>query len=233
MIHLVSFFERDGISRRTAELCPKLTAAIMSRVEKQTGRIRQHPPDSRPSKRSTFGKARKSMTSSVNTTRRGFLSTAAALAASAAVAIPANGADASTPDPIFEAIETHKAARLAFKNAVSRGCALERELPRGKTRSWIMDWEEEIVETDDPRWIDSVREIHRTSEAATDAACALANVAPTTMAGVVGLLQYAISFRPEEWPEGVESDDDTETRPWHTFLIETLIAVLPGMAVPS
>ena len=61
----------------------------------------------------------------------------------------------------------------------------------------------------------------------------LANVAPTTMAGVVGLLQYAISFPPEEWPEGVASDDDTETRPWHTFLIETLIAVLPGMAVQS
>ncbi|MEA2892606.1 MAG: hypothetical protein QOI05_3399 [Bradyrhizobium sp.] len=173
------------------------------------------------------------MTSSTNTTRRGFLSTAAALAASAAVAIPANAADASTPDPIFEAIEVHKAARLAFDNAVSRGSALEQELPREKTRSWITVWEEEIVETDDPRWIDSVREVHRTSDAATDAAYALANVAPTTMGGVVELLQYAISFPPEEWPEGVESDEDTETRPWHTFLIEMLIAVLPGMAVQS
>jgi hypothetical protein len=173
------------------------------------------------------------MTSSTNTTRRGFLSTAAALAASAAVAIAANAADASTPDPIFAAIEVHKAARLAFENAFNRGCALEQELPREKTRSWITVWEEEIVETDDPRWIDSIREVHRASDAATDAAYALVNVAPTTMAGVVGLLQYAISVRPEEWPEGVESDDDTETRPWHTFLIEMLIAVLPGMAVQS
>jgi hypothetical protein len=106
-------------------------------------------------------------------------------------------------------------------------------LPREKTRSWITVWEEEIVETDDPRWIDSAREVNRASDAATDAAYALANVAPTTMAGVVELLQYAISVRPEEWPEGVQSDDDTETRPWHTFLIETLIAVLPGMAVQS
>src|SRR3954454_9960647 len=112
----------------------------------------------RPSNPSTFGKARKSMTSSTNTTRRRFLSTAAALAASAAVAIPANAADASTPDPIFDAIEVHKAGRLAFENAVSRGSALEQELAREKTRSWIMDW---IVETDDPRWIDSVREVHR------------------------------------------------------------------------
>ncbi len=173
------------------------------------------------------------MTRLTNTTRRGFLSTAAALAASAAVAIPANAADASTPDPIFEAIEVHKAARLAFENAVSRGSALEQELPSEKTRSWITVWEEEIVETDDPRWIDSVREVHHTSDAATDAAYGLANIAPTTMAGVVGLLQHAISFPPEEWPEGVESDDDTESRPWHCFLIEMLIAVLPGMAVQS
>jgi hypothetical protein len=170
------------------------------------------------------------MTRSTNTTRRGFLSTAAAMAASAAVAIPA---DAFGADPIFAGIEAHKAARLAFENAFNRSCALEQELPREKTRSWITVWEEEIVETDDPRWIDSVREVNRASDATTEAAYALANVAPTTMAGVVGLLQYAISFPPEEWPEGVESDDDTETRPWHYFLIETLIAVLPGMAVRS
>ena len=173
------------------------------------------------------------MTGSTNTTRRGFLSTAAALAASTAVAIPANAANALRADPIFDAIEVHKTARLAFENAVSRGSALEQELPREKTRSWITVWEEEIVETDDPRWVDSVREVHRTSEAATDAAYALANVAPTTMAGVVGLLQYAISVRPEQWPEGVESDEDTETRPWHYFLIEILIAALPGMAMQS
>src|SRR4051794_37050228 len=191
------------------------------------------PARLRPSNPSTFGKARKSMTSSTHTTRRGLLSTAAALAASAAVSIPANAANALGADPILEAIEAHKAARLAFENAFSRGCALEQELPREKTRSWIMVWEEEIVETDDPRWIESVREVNRASDAATDAAYALANVAPTTMAGVVCLLQYAISIPPGEWPEGVQSDDDTETRPWHTFLIEMLIAVLPGMAVQS
>src|SRR5882757_677643 len=192
------------------------------------------PARLRPSNPSTFGKARKSMTNSSNTTRRGFLSTAAAAAAAtAAVAIPADTAHALRADPIFAAIEVHKAAHLAFENAVSRGSALDEELPGEKTRSWITVWEQTIVETDDPRWIDSVREVHRTSDAETDAACALASIAPTTMAGVVGLLQYAISVRPEEWPEGVQSDDDTETRPWHTFLIEMLIAVLPGMAVQS
>jgi hypothetical protein len=173
------------------------------------------------------------MTSSTNTTRRGFLSTAAGLAASAAAAIPANAANAFEADPIFQAIEVHKAARLAFENAISRGSALDEELPGEKTRSWITAWEQTIVETDDPRWIDSVHEIDRASNAETVAACALATIAPTTMAGGVGLLQYTISIRPEEWPEGVHSDDDTETRPWHYFLIEMLIAVLPGMAVQS
>jgi hypothetical protein len=175
----------------------------------------------------------KSMTNSINTTRRGFLSIAAALAASAAVAIPANAANASGADPIFEAIELHKATRLAFENAVSRGSALDEELPSEKTRSCITVWEQTIIETDDPRWIDSVNEVHRASDAETDAACALVNIVPTTMAGVVALLQYVISIRPEEWPEGVHSDDDTESRPWHFFLIEMLAAVLPGMAVQS
>jgi hypothetical protein len=167
------------------------------------------------------------------TTRRRFLSTAVGIAAGSTALALANPVLAAANDPIFDAIDAHKAARLAFENAVSRGSALEQELPREKNRSWITVWEEEIVETDHPRWIDSVHEIHRTSEAETDAACALASIAPTTMGGVVGLLQYAISVRPEEWPEGVQSDEDTETRPWHTFLIEMLIAVLPGMAVQS
>src|SRR5580698_3350389 len=116
------------------------------------------------------------MTSSTNTTRRGFLSTGAALAASAVAAIPANAANALRADPIFEAIESHKAAHLAFENAVRRSFALEEELPREKARSWITVWDQEIIETDDPRWIDSVHEVDRTSDAATDAAYALASI---------------------------------------------------------
>jgi hypothetical protein len=194
--------------------------------------MRQHPPgsDHQPS---TFGKARKSMTNSTNTTRRGFLSTAAALGASAAVAISASAVNAFRADPIFEAIEVHRAARLAFENAVSRGSALDEELPSEKTRSYITVWEQTIIETDDPRWIESVHEVNRTSNAETDAAWALVNVVPTTMAGVVRLLQYTIGIRSEEWPEDLQPDDDTETWPWHYSLIEVLIAALPGMAVQS
>jgi hypothetical protein len=53
------------------------------------------------------------------------------------------------------------------------------------------------------------------------------------MAGVVALLQYAISIRPEEWPDDLQSNDGAKTQPWHFFLIEMLIAVLSGMAVQS
>jgi hypothetical protein len=34
-------------------------------------------------------------------------------------------------------------------------------------------------------------------------------------------------------PSRVSEDDETETRPWHYFLIEMLIDVLPGMVVRS
>src|SRR4051812_6272845 len=78
------------------------------------------PARLRPSNPQPLAKQRKSMTNSTDTTRRGFLSTAAALAASAAVAIPANAANALGADPILEAIEAHRAARIAFENAVSR-----------------------------------------------------------------------------------------------------------------
>src|SRR3954471_5874002 len=123
------------------------------------------------------------------TTRRRFLSIAVGIAAGSTALALANPVLAAANDPVFAAIEVHKAARLALENAVSRGSALEQELPGEKTRSWITVWEQTIVETDDPRWIDSVHEIDRTSDGASDAAYALGGIAPTTMAGVVALLQ--------------------------------------------
>src|SRR5436305_9881870 len=80
------------------------------------GRMRQHPPGS-DHRILNLWQSEKSMTNSTDNTRRGFLSTAAALTASAAVAIPANAANALGADPILAAIDAHKAARLAFENA--------------------------------------------------------------------------------------------------------------------
>src|SRR6476620_1747007 len=51
--------------------------------------------------------------------------------------------------------------------------------------------------------------------AETDAACVLVNILPTTMAGVVALLRYAVDADTdgEGWPPVVESDDG-QTRSW-------------------
>jgi hypothetical protein len=130
---------------------------------------------------------------------------------------------------LFAAIEHHKAARLAFESAVHRGSKLDEELPSEKTQSQITVFEKRIVETDDPRWIESEREINRTSDAEEEAACALVGIAPSTMPGVIALLRYATSMRLEEWPESLQSDDGTKTGPWTFFLIEMLADTLSDM----
>jgi hypothetical protein len=73
----------------------------------------------------------------------------------------------------------------------------------------------------------------------TAAACTLicTEATPTTMAGVMALLQHAISADTdgEMWPVDLCIDDDGKSRErtWHHFLIEMLTDVLPGLAVQS
>jgi hypothetical protein len=173
------------------------------------------------------------MTRSTNTTRRGFLSTAgAAVAASAVVTVPALAIEA---DPIFAAIEAHKAAKAVFYSAISDACTLENLLPPELRQSFIDPDQTKIFETDDPRWIKNTRDYHRLSDAETDAACALVGAAPTTIAGVIALLQYANAADTDGycWPSDLQSDDGKKTRSWQFFLIEMLAEVLPGLAVQS
>lgn len=82
-------------------------------------------------------------------------------------------------------------------------------MPIEKCRSSVTVWEENIVATDDPRWIDCERAVMRCMNAETDAACVLVGILPTTMAGVVALLRYAVDAdaEGEGWPTVVESDD--------------------------
>jgi hypothetical protein len=184
----------------------------------------------------------------VDSTRRHFLSQAAGVAASGAVvasgALPPRLAMASptsplapakaspvSADPIFAAIEAHKAAVVAMGSQLSVHSELGRLLPREKRESSVDAFEEKIVATDDPRWIDSGRAVIRSFETETNAACALIAVRPTTIAGVLALLHYAnaADVDGETWPGELESDDGDKTRSWHYFLIEALAEVLPGM----
>ena len=148
------------------------------------------------------------------------------------LATTAEGPLSAAADPIFPAIEAHRKAALGFKLAIDANCVLDCELPRDKRRSSVTPWEEKIVETDDPRWIKSERAIRETSDAESDAACALINVMPTTLAGVIALLQYAVSADPDgqAWPDDLLADESAKlSRPWHHFLIANLAQILPGM----
>src|SRR5258706_10605865 len=93
-----------------------------------------------------------------NTTRRRFLSQAAGVAAGSAAltmagAMPSPAAglqNVPADDPIYAAIEAHKAARAAVVSTVNANEALVEELPRDKRQSNVTAWGEEIIETDDP-----------------------------------------------------------------------------------
>jgi hypothetical protein len=153
----------------------------------------------------------------------------------AAPASPLAAANASPAiaDPIFGAIEAHKAEVVALNSKLSARSKLERELPHDKRESTVNAFEEKIVATDDPRWIECERAVMRSFDAETDAACALVTVRPTTIAGVLALLHYATAADTdgELWPPELQSDDGAKTRSFHYFLIESLVEVLPGMVL--
>lgn len=174
--------------------------------------------------------------SSAQSSRRNFLAQAAAAVAGGAaigatLPLPGSaGASERVPDPIYAAIEAHKAARAAFEGAVRQHSVFERELSKDKRRSTIDVWEETIVETDDPRWIDCERSVIRFMDAETEAACVLVNVLPTTVAGVLALLRYAVEADTdgEGWPPVLESDDG-QTRSWRHLLLANLAEILPEL----
>ncbi|MCK1753824.1 twin-arginine translocation signal domain-containing protein [Bradyrhizobium sp. 137] len=160
----------------------------------------------------------------VETSRRQFLAQAAAATAGGAVlgaALPgsARGADLAT-DPMFAAIEAHKAARAMWLSWVDRCCELEILLPQEKRLSSICAGEETIVATDDPRWIEAEREIDLTGDAELDAAYALLEVIPTTREGLLALLKYAVEIEADRhvWPDY-----------WHIDLLANLSEVLPQL----
>ena len=167
-------------------------------------------------------------------TRRRFLSNAAGVAAGGTVLAMATThpapaiASQRVPDPILEAIETHKDAYAAFEAAVRVNFALDNELPKERRRSRITVWETRIVETDDPRWIAAARAVSECSENETAAAMMLINVNPTTLTGAAALLEYvAHERRDEEWPDELEDDDGRATS-FYRELCRNLAALLAG-----
>ena len=156
------------------------------------------------------------------TSRRRFLSTTAALAAGSAalgLAIPPAFA---TDDPIFVAIEAHKAAFAHVIAAIDIEQAVEASIPK--------EMRSQIHETDE-RWLESGKAVSAAWDAEGDAAIELLNVYPTTTAGVMALLEYSISADcdGETWPRDLLSDDGKTGGSWHHFLILNLTEILPGL----
>jgi hypothetical protein len=100
------------------------------------------------------------------------------------------------------------------------------ELPRDRRRSNLNVWEAKVIETDDPRWIESECAMMQAWEAEEVAAIALVCTQPTTRAGFMALLDYAVAYDTDGhgWPRELQSDDDERKRNWHQFLLESLVA---------
>jgi hypothetical protein len=128
-------------------------------------------------------------------------------------------------DPIYAAIEAHKAAVAHVKTVLDTHTILETELPRER-RSNVDAWEEVIVETDDPRWIECERAVMRAWDAEEDAARDLVCIQPTTRAGFLALLDHAIVYDTDgyAWPSSLQSDEGERTPNWHQFRLENLVA---------
>jgi hypothetical protein len=169
--------------------------------------------------------------SPADTSRRGFLAQAAGVAAGGAalgagLPLPAPAATPEgVPDPILAAIKAHKAARAGMIAAVHRHTLFERELVADKrlaraTRLEDDEQREEEIEAA----IDAAADVER------EAACALLEAGPTTMAGVIALLSYAHVADTDGmgWPDDLYfNDKPLGTRSWHYFLIENLLEILP------
>jgi hypothetical protein len=116
--------------------------------------------------------------------------------------------------------------------------ALEAELPKELRKSSIDIWEEVIVETDDPRWIESERNVHALFEADEAAALELINVVPTTLAGAADLMRYvaAIEERGHSWPDGLQEDDENPAKigkAWEVYLHRNIVALFNSMPITA
>jgi hypothetical protein len=126
--------------------------------------------------------------------RRRLLAGVPAVAAAGVPSVAtALGGLAAGPDPVFAAIEAHRAMILAMKAAYKVHAHLEDTLPP-EQRSWSYSvWEPDMPEgcTDAPEWIDAENGVRDALEREHDAEAAVLATVPTTLAGALALLEHA------------------------------------------
>lgn len=166
--------------------------------------------------------------------RRKFLLQAAGVAAgSAALGMalplpePAQAAVAG-PDPIFAAIERHRAAYATYDAALGED-ELEAYIPRERRRSSFYDalegdpgWR---VPTDHPDWIAHIEQSAKASIGEAEAACALVSTEGLTPAGAIALINYA-KERSEDRDFWQDLEEDGEPRSWHYLMLRQVSEAL-------
>jgi hypothetical protein len=170
-----------------------------------------------------------------NASRRRFLAfTAAASAVSvgslAVAALPAAATShrACHSDPAFAAIEAHRASMVAYDTCARNEDVLEKSIPTNKRRA--TNWDE-IVETDDPRWIEHNLNLKCLHDLGCDAESELCDIVPTTMAGVIALVAYMREvgkFGSDGNFSSVfaEDENDEHGQPWSYFALGNIAEAL-------
>jgi hypothetical protein len=149
-------------------------------------------------------------------------------AATVATASPIEAAS----DPVFAAIEKHRQAYAALSIEIVKTDDLEASIPKERRKSSIAAWEEEIVETDDPRWIEHQRKMQACSRAEEEATCELAAVIPTGPKGMLALLEYTTEHEENsgcEWTELYENETSKWARSFLYFVSKNIVQTLRGM----
>lgn len=172
----------------------------------------------------------------IDTTRRGFLGgTAAALTIGTAVNVAALAATrpaAAVSDPIYAAIEAHKIAAAAREAEHARYVVFENELADNERLQRDRRHDDETRRGEE---IETA--INEASHMEEVAAYALLDIRPTTMAGLVALLTYAIDHDDANhgmgWPDAIGCEGTLDTRSWHYFVIANVAEILPQLAVTA
>lgn len=158
--------------------------------------------------------------------RRTLMNIAISSAAFNSIPLAVRAQPSDPDDPIFAAIEAHRAAYDAFAAVCKTTDKLESSIPRAKRQSDFDPCEGlRIVATDDPAWIAHERAYERTSNAEEDAALALVSTENLTPTGAVALIEYVLyrDGRRDLWPEDLVDDEDGDKpRTWHFFLMRQL-----------
>ena len=90
-------------------------------------------------------------------------------------------------------------------------------------------WSEEIVDTDDPRWIFAEREVMRLFDVAKDALTDLLVAKPTTIGGIVATLRYVQAMDNDylpEWGSFVSAENEDQHLECHQAFCKTLANAL-------